>query len=165
MMKVLPDQTGPMAGWPEVEAMPGATRVLRALRGRYRLAVLTTGGESSEEQVRQALRRVDLDRYFERLILSRNLGLAKSDPEFYRAALSILGCRPAAAVMVGDSLENDVVAARQAGLRAVWYVPRPESGGEAAGARAAPARGRPEPDATIRDLAELPGILDRWENE
>jgi len=59
-----------MPEWPEVAAMPGADFALHALQRRYRLAVLTTGGDSSEQQVREALRRVGLEGFFGRLILS-----------------------------------------------------------------------------------------------
>jgi len=190
LMRVFPEQAGPMADWPEVEAMAGADSALRALQGRYRLAVLTTGGESSEEQIRRALRRVGLEIYFERFILSREMGLAKSDPEFYRAAVTILGCQAPAAVMVGDNYENDIAPAKQAGLRAIWYLrqPRaadgvavppalpsaaaeappeaaPRAADETAGAATQVAPGRPVPDATLRDLSRLPEVLDRLERD
>ncbi len=153
LMRIYPGQEGPMARWPKVAAMPGADTALRTLSGSYRLAVLTTGGGSSAVEVRQALRRVGLERYFESIILPGDLGLSKSDPEFYRAALSRLGHRPDRAVMIGDSYENDIAAAKEAGLRTVWYVPF--------GTTQMTSPRDSKADAVISDLAELPAVLAR----
>jgi len=154
VMRVIPGQTGPMAAWPRVEVMPGALQALRALAPCYRLVLLTTGGQSSESEVRTALRRGGLEKFFRDIILSRELGLAKSDPEFYRRAMAALGCAPEQALMVGDSYENDVRPAKRAGLRAVWYL--------AGGRRCLPPETPPEekPDAVIGELSELPRLLE-----
>ena len=80
------------------------------------------------------------------VVSSRDVGVAKPDPFFYRAALLRAGPRrrpPAGrerAVMVGDSWANDVEGARRAGLRAVWFN---RARASPAGRRAAP------PDAEI----------------
>lgn len=149
IMRVWPDYTGPMAHWPQVEAMPGAATMLAALRGRYRLAQATNASESGAELVRAALARVGLDEAFEVIVTARDLGVSKPDPAFYGAVLAACGCAPDEAVMVGDSLALDVRPAQAAGMRAVWYCVRgdPAEGGEA--------------DATITDLRDLPDALAR----
>ena len=157
LMRVFPEEEGPMATWSRVEAMPGAVAALEGLAGRYRLAMLTSGGDSTEAQVRAALGRVGLGSYFEAVILSRDMGLAKSDPAFYRRALAALGCPAEEAVMVGDSYVNDVAPAKRAGMRAVLYLTGPDQAG-----RPETSPGGPTPDAVVGDLAELPGILAGW---
>lgn len=52
-------------------------------------------------------------------VSSRSLGKVKPSPVIFRAALDLLGVGPAEAIMVGDSLQDDVEGARHAGLRAV----------------------------------------------
>jgi len=90
------------------------------------------------------------------VVSSREVGARKPDKLFYRAALLRAGfagvpLAPERAVMVGDSLENDIAGAQAAGLRAIWLAPR----------RAKAAPGAPVPDARIRKLAELPAALVR----
>ncbi len=53
------------------------------------------------------------------IVDSRSHGRVKPHPTIFEAALSELGVRPSAAVMVGDSLEEDVEGARALGMRAI----------------------------------------------
>ena len=53
------------------------------------------------------------------VITSRLHGKVKPHPTIFRAALSLLRVEPQAAVMVGDSLPDDIEGARAVGIRAV----------------------------------------------
>ena len=149
-------QGGPMATWLQVQEVDGAQETLRRLRLRYRLIVATNADDSGVRDVRAALLRVGLDELIADVVCSRDVGARKPDPLFYRAALLRAGfagvpLAPERAVMVGDSLENDVAGAQATGLRAIWFDPR----------RAGRAAGTPIPDARIHRLAELPAALAR----
>lgn len=75
---------------------------------------------------------------------SRAHGRTKPHPSIFRAVLDRLGVEPAAAAMVGDSLEDDVEGARAAGLTA-FLLDRD---------------GRfPAFEARLSDLRELPAAL------
>jgi putative hydrolase of the HAD superfamily len=50
---------------------------------------------------------------------SRAFGKTKPDPAIFRAALDVLGLEPDAAVMVGDSIEDDIEGALALGMRAI----------------------------------------------
>jgi HAD superfamily hydrolase (TIGR01509 family) len=147
-------QAGPMATWLRVKEVDGAQDALRRLRLRYRLIVATNADDSDAPDVRAALSRVGLDELIDDVVSSRDVGARKPDPLFYRAALLRAGfagvpLAPGRAVMVGDSLENDVAGARGAGLRTVWLNP----------SRARRPAGAAAPDAEIRKLAALPQAL------
>jgi len=149
-------QAGPMATWLKVQEVDGVQETLRRLRLRYRLIVATNADDSGVRDVRAALSRVGIDELIDDVVSSRDVGTRKPDPLFYRAALLRAGfagvpLAPERAVMVGDSLENDVAGAQAAGLRAIWFAPR----------RAGRAAGAPIPDARIHRLAELPAALTR----
>ena len=67
----------------------------------------------------------DLDAFVEHFSLpvdawvaSGKHGKVKPDPTIFRVVLEALGVEPSAAVMVGDSLEDDVEGARALGMRA-----------------------------------------------
>ncbi len=178
VMKVFP-YDGPMSTWPEVEAVGGVREALAALTrpgvggaaagnppAGFRVALLTNAGESTEAQVWEALARVGLDGYFEAVVLSREVGVPKTQPAFYEKALAILektlalpGLRPEEAVMIGDNYENDVVAAKGAGLKAVWFAPRTSASGRPAGP--APVPPGEAHDAILRDMRLMPEIVRR----
>lgn len=149
LMRVFPDQSGPMAAWERVEALPGVQDALRALRAQYRLVIATNAGDSTATQVRQALARVDLAGYFEAVLTSTELGTRKPDPAFYTAISSLLHTAPTDLTMLGDSYPSDILAARQAGLRTVWYNP----------AHAAAPALLPLQDVEFNDFTTLPGRL------
>ena len=149
VMRTFPQYAGPMVGWPEVAAAPGATEALTELAGHYRLALATNARDSGSLAVRDALRRVRLDAVFDVVATSKEMGAAKPDPAFFRAVLARVGCAPDEAVMVGDSYDADVVGAKMAGLRAIWYNP----------AQAACPEPHPAYDAEISHLAGLPAVV------
>lgn len=130
---------------------PAAAEVLDLLRGRYRLALVTNGAPDVQ---RAKLAGTDLARRFEVVVISGELGMGKPRPEPVLAALAALGVAAGDAVMVGDSLERDVVAARAAGVYAVWL--DHETPGTS-GSLASEAGTRP--DARITSLRELPALL------
>ena len=68
--------------------------------------------------------------------------------------LARLGVAPEQALHVGDSLRADVVGAAGLGMRTAWLTRRVKDPRAALEAYTGPA-----PDFTIRDLAELPGLL------
>jgi putative hydrolase of the HAD superfamily len=53
------------------------------------------------------------------VVTSAEAGAAKPDPSVFRRALELAGVDGAAAVHVGDSLDNDVAGARAVGVRAI----------------------------------------------
>ena len=67
--------------------------------------------------------RAALDPLIDEIYCSRRLGHKKPSPEFFQAVLADLGLPAGRVVMVGDSLEGDVLGAVRAGLRAVWFHP------------------------------------------
>ena len=124
VMRDNPALTVPMVEWETVEAIEGIAEVLAYLRSSARQVVLATSADiSDEEQIRGALRRVDLVDYFSRIYSFRNTGLPKGEA-FYKHILSDLGIPATDALMVGDSFAKDVQAANAVGIFAIWFNPR-----------------------------------------
>ena len=78
-------------------------------------------------------------------VSSVETGAVKPAPRMFSALLGLLGVAPAAAVMVGDSVEDDVKGALACGCRAILL----DRGGRFAGV----------PLPRIESLAELPAAL------
>ncbi len=113
--------SGAMVDWPEVKAVDGALEALRALRGHYRMVVVTNAQNSGADQVRAALKRVELDGYFSHVFTFRELNAHKPELRFFVGVERALGVSPRQMVLVGDDFWADVSGACQAGWRAVWY--------------------------------------------
>ena len=126
-----------------VELVPGAKEVLETLAEKYRLAVVSN---AMSEVPRQALERFELRRYFVSVTISRDIGIRKPDPEIFRYTLSNMGIESYEAVHVGDSLEEDIQGAKNAGMKAIWV---PDGDEETS----------VQPDFTIRSLHELTSLL------
>jgi putative hydrolase of the HAD superfamily len=89
---------------------------LEALAGRG----ITLGVVSNfEPWLEDILALEGVDHLFAAVAVSGRLGVAKPDPEIFKAALAEAGAAPEATVHVGDQPVNDVAAARAAGLTPV----------------------------------------------
>jgi HAD superfamily hydrolase (TIGR01509 family) len=131
------------------ELLPGARRVLALIRRRYVLGLVTSG---SGNRVRRQLRRLHLVRLFAVCVCSEDARHRKPHPAPLLRALARLRLSPEACVYVGDAPE-DVEMARRAGMRVIGVLgPFPTA------RRLRQAR----PDALLRSIRELPGLLARW---
>jgi FMN phosphatase YigB (HAD superfamily) len=123
VMKDDPSQNAPMVAWPQVEMVAGVEALLESLHTHGRIIALATSADVSDEaQIRGALARINLDRYFDKIYSFRNTGLPKS-AALYQYILNDLKIQPTEALMIGDSFEKDVLAANQVGIAAVWFNP------------------------------------------
>jgi putative hydrolase of the HAD superfamily len=115
--------------------------VLRQLTRRYRLAALTNGNAD--------VFRTPAAAFFEFALSAEQVGAGKPAPALFDAALARSGLSAQQAVHVGDSLAHDILGARNAGMRSVWFNP----------GRALPGSGDCTADAQIQCLSELPALL------
>jgi HAD superfamily hydrolase (TIGR01549 family) len=121
------------------ELYEDALPVLEELRtAGLGLGLVSNGIRDLREFV--AHHRLDVDA----IVGSRAHGYVKPHPTIFQAALNELGVDPADAVMVGDSLEEDVEGARALGMRAI-LVDRDER--------------HPEAEERLTDLYGLPAAL------
>lgn len=96
---------------------PDVVATLTALRETQRMALVTNG---SPDLQRAKLAGAGFAPYFDAVIVSGEIGAGKPDARPFALALAALGVDPARAVMVGDSLERDMVGARNAGIAGIW---------------------------------------------
>ena len=84
-----------------------------------------------DERLRPLLQQFQLDRYFETIVVSCEVGFAKPSPVIFEHAAKKLGIVPEQILHVGDSAEEDVAGANAAGVRAL-LVDRDNTTGDAA---------------------------------
>ncbi len=106
----------------EWRAVAGARGLLDALAAAdLRIGIVTNN--LADEQERK-LRHLGLRAHVEVLVTTdRAGGSTKPAPAMFEMALEALGVGPDEAVMVGDGWATDVLGARAAGVRAVWFNP------------------------------------------
>lgn len=111
----------PMALWPEVTAIEGAHETLATLARRYRIGVATNASVSKRNMIEVALGRVGLRDYITDVFCYTEIGARKDSDEFWRTTLERLGVEAEDLAMVGDSLDQDVLAPRNFGIYTVWF--------------------------------------------
>jgi putative hydrolase of the HAD superfamily len=129
---------------------PEVPGVLAQLRGAGLRLVVASNWDVSLGDVLERLR---LSELVDGVVSSARVGAAKPDPRLLQAALALAGVSAAQAVHVGDSLEEDVGAARGAGVAAVLLARAGEGGG------AQTAMALPPGTAVISSLQELPALI------
>jgi len=116
-----PSMTVPMVEWEKVEAINGIAEVLAYLHASRRRIILATSADVSDErQIRGALARGGLDKYFSRIYCFKNTKLQKGEA-FYRFILNDLHIPASDAMMIGDHFEKDVQPPNSLGMFAVWF--------------------------------------------
>ncbi len=121
VMEDLPLKAGPMADWDVVQETPGIRQVLESLRGKVMILLGTNASESGEQKVRQALKRVSLDGYFDAVYTAKELRVGKPDQQFFQLILRFHDLQADEALMVGDDFSNDAQGAIRAGMRSIWF--------------------------------------------
>ena len=90
---------------------------LRALHSNgVRLGIVSNW----DKRLRPLLHELDLDAYFESIVVSCEVGARKPAGQIFDSACATLGVDRSEILHVGDSLEMDFQGARAAGLQAIW---------------------------------------------
>ncbi len=124
----------------------GMTELARELRRQgVKVAVLS----NSEGRLAELLAEVGLADAFDAIIDSGVVHLEKPVRAIFEHTLEVLGVQDVVPIHIGDSYNADIVGARNAGWRAIWF-----------GRRIAPVD---DPEIAIaRDADEVGAVLSRW---
>jgi HAD superfamily hydrolase (TIGR01509 family) len=125
----------------ELPLLPGAQQAVRALAGRFTLAVASS---ANRELIELVLDLADLTRHFAAVVSSEEVARGKPAPDVYLEAARRIGTSPHECVAIEDS-SNGLRSAHAAGM-AVIAVPN----------RAFP----PARDALSLAAAQVPSVLD-----
>ncbi len=107
---------GAYGGFAAQDLYADALRAIEALRADgYRIAIVANQpGIRADELAALGIEA-------EVIAMSESMGVAKPDPAFFARALELIGSPPPSEVAyVGDRIDNDVLPAITAGMRAVW---------------------------------------------
>ena len=126
----------------------GVPEALEVLASRYKLALAANQGA----YIHEILERHSIHHFFTAAAIAGELGVSKPDPRFFDVLFNITRSNPAHAVMIGDSIPNDIQPARSLGMRTIYVIEK---------------RGKYTPEtwisASIAELDEAPNLLISWE--
>jgi len=105
---------------------PDCIEVLEQLRKHYEIHLLTNGFE--EVQMRK-LKESKLSHLFTVVLTAERAGFKKPDYRIFEMVVKEISAAKKECVMIGDSLEADILGARNAGLNTVWFNNTGKSGG------------------------------------
>ena len=95
---------------------PETASVLEALKNKkYKLCVIS----NTDRLIQQVIERFELAKYFDQMFLSYETGMLKTDEEFMTAVLKKLKLKKDDVIIVGDSVETDMLCAENAGIKGV----------------------------------------------
>ena len=125
----------------DTELYPDVVSAFNQLAPHYKLGLLSNGNSYPE--------RCGLEGRFAFVIFSQDVRIKKPDRRIFEITAQKAGCPMEELLHVGDSLNNDVAGANEAGAQSVWL--NRDGLVNDTGIRA---------DHAIGTLAELPGMLD-----
>ncbi len=99
-----------------VNVFPDTIDVLKKLKKKYKLAIISN---SAGEEARMALEKFGMDKFFDYIVLSCEVELAKPDPRIFQLILDHFDVNGEECVMIGDNLEADIIPARTLGMRGI----------------------------------------------
>lgn len=126
-----------------VRMFDDAHAALETLGARYRIGAITNGNAD--------VHHIGVGHYFDFVVTAAGAGAAKPHPDIFHAALDEAGVAAHEAAHVGDDPRSDVMGAAEVGMRTIWVNPN---------GRTWP--GETGPDAVVRSVGEVLGVLDAW---
>lgn len=119
--------------------------ILNYLEGKgYPMHLITNGFEKTQHA---KLKNSGIAHYFREVITSEAAGIMKPHTAIFEYALQKTGASAATAIMIGDTLDADILGANNSGIDTVYFNP------------AVPATGDIQPTYVIETLGELRTLL------
>ena len=91
--------------------------VLLQLKQHYPLVLVS----NFYGNIATVLKEFKLDGIFDTIIESAVVGVRKPDPQIFTLGVEALGMQPDEVVVVGDSMDKDIIPAAKAGCHTIWF--------------------------------------------
>ena len=134
------------------DLVPGVDEAIRALHGKYKLAIVSDAVVSPGHCLRELLGGYDLLEYFDAFAFSDEVGCSKPAPGVFEFVAQKLNCSLGEMVHIGDREHNDVGGPHAVGARAILLTAAIDRGSD-----------RSKADAICREYGELPTLVQSLE--
>ena len=134
----------------QAQLVEGAEAVVKALAGRFHLAIITNGLMDVQ---RPRLALSPIAPFLDEVAISEEIGAAKPDPAYFEAVFARISARfspprKERVLVIGDSLSSDIQGGLKFGLATCWFNPSGK-----------PAQDGIRPDYEIQRLEELINLV------
>lgn len=102
---------------------PNTHETLQNLQNKFPLHIITNGFKEVQSV---KMGGTDLNRYFQLILCSEDVGVNKPNKRVFQRALELTNCDPANAVMIGDNIEADIRGAQKVGMSTILFDPKKE---------------------------------------
>lgn len=89
---------------------------LKILSGKYKIGVIANQSLGTEKRLKE----FGILQYIDLVVASAEEGVAKPDRRIFEIALHRANCIPEQAIMIGDRIDNDIVPAKELGMKTIW---------------------------------------------
>lgn len=133
-----------------VQFDPDVHGLLERLSQRFKLGLISN--YPCSRSITHSLAQHGLDRWFETVVVSADVGHVKPHPKLFELAVNSMGVRREATLYIGDNWLGDIQGAKRFGMKAAWikqYIPYedfPQNPGDH------------QPDLVLQHLSELDGL-------
>ena len=98
--------------------VPETVEILEYLKPNYRLHIITNGfSEIQEKKLKQS----NISTYFDQIVDSEMAGVKKPNPKIFHLALQMANVDARKSLMIGDSIEADILGAQAVGIQAIHF--------------------------------------------
>lgn len=102
--------------WMLAKPYPEVIEEIKKLKEKYQIVLVSNTDCFS---INHVLDKFDLKELFDNLFLSYNLNSIKTDKYFFQNVLKELNLNPEDCVMVGDSIQSDIISAKRNNIKAI----------------------------------------------
>ena len=99
---------------------PDTIEVLAYLANKYTMHIITNGFEKVQHI---KLKHSNLEKYFDKVITSEQVGVKKPNPKIFEFALEQANASAEESIMIGDDLPVDILGADDVGMQGVYFNP------------------------------------------
>jgi 8-oxo-dGTP diphosphatase len=101
----------------EYEILYNDTKIcLKTLSEKYKIGIIANQTLGTEKR----LENLGILQYIDLVIASAEEGVAKPDRRIFEIALNRANCIPERSVMIGDRVDNDIIPAKEIGMKTIW---------------------------------------------
>ena len=94
-----------------------SVEVLQELKKHYPMVLVS----NFYGNIAVVLREFGFEGLFSQIIESAVVGVRKPDPQIFTLGVEALGLQPEDVVVVGDSIDKDIIPAKKAGCHTIWF--------------------------------------------
>ncbi|MBN4071162.1 YjjG family noncanonical pyrimidine nucleotidase [Crocinitomix catalasitica] len=105
----------------KTHVFPTAIDTLQALKARFPLHIITNGFKEVQSVKMSSS---GLDKFFDVVLYSEDVGVNKPDPRVFEKALELANAKNTESVMIGDNLDADIIGAENVGMKTIFFNPQ-----------------------------------------